>query len=155
MILHLESNILVLSSHCALKQVVSWAPLYIYAPPATSPGSATMLPTTRPKKKLSIFTSSIFPNGPVAAEEPAPAKSRVHLIRQVLIGVVSLVLAIAFIVWGPSGDFISGRAFTVSQQPVADIGGSLWLGARRSRRRTKSRISSTTGRSHFLSARHR
>jgi hypothetical protein len=77
-----------------------------------------MLPTTDPRKKPTIFTSSLFPNGqqdePVAAEEPAPVKSRVHLIRRVLIAVASVVLAVAFITWGPSGDFIAGRAFTVS-----------------------------------------
>jgi len=50
----------------------------------------------------------------VAAGEPAPAKGRVHLIREVFIRVVSLVLAVAFIVWGPAGNFIAGRAFTIT-----------------------------------------
>jgi hypothetical protein len=82
-----------------------------------------MLPTTPTKKKPAIFTS-LFSNGqrdePVAAGEPAPAKGRVHLIREVFIRVVSLVLAVAFIVWGPAGNFIAGRAFTVSMPPAWD-----------------------------------
>jgi hypothetical protein len=80
------------------------------------------LPTTRPDKKLSLFTSSLFPNGeqsnsagasgsPVVAETTSRRK---RLLRDGLILLVSIILSVAFIVWGPAGDFIAGRAFTVS-----------------------------------------
>jgi hypothetical protein len=35
------------------------------------------------------------------------------VIRDGLIVIISLILAVAFLVFGPTGDFIAGRAFTV------------------------------------------
>jgi len=76
-----------------------------------------MLPTTSPKK-LSIFTSGVPPNRqpetPIAAEGPVGGKSRVHAVRELLIRVLGIILATAFIIWGPAGDFIAGRAFTIT-----------------------------------------
>lgn len=75
-----------------------------------------MLPT-RPDKKPAIFTSSLFPNGEQEQEANTrlPEESRKkQLLRNGLVVLVSTVLAIAFIIWGPAADFIAGRAFTVS-----------------------------------------
>ncbi|KAG8765926.1 hypothetical protein FRC15_006691 [Serendipita sp. 397] len=81
-----------------------------------------MLPTTRPdKKSLNSFTfpaqgqqqvqeaDAVRTTSPVAVN-----KRRVHLLRDGLLILVSLILAVAFIVWGPKGDFLAGRAFTVT-----------------------------------------
>jgi hypothetical protein len=91
--------------------------------------------TNRPdKKKLSLFfpgiSSSDAPNDDVngagaartsagnqSTPPPTPVLAkqaqRKQMIRDGLIIAVSLILAVAFLVFGPSGDFIAGRAFTV------------------------------------------
>jgi hypothetical protein len=77
-----------------------------------------MLPSTRSdKKKPSLFTSSLFPSGEQQeASTHLPEEGRKkRLLRDGLIVVVSMVLAISFILWGPATDFIAGRAFTVSR----------------------------------------
>lgn len=110
-----------------------------------------MLPTTRPNKKLSIFTGSIFPSGqqqePDASAEPAPTSGRGRLLRTGVILLVSLILAVAFIVWGPSGDFVGGRAFTVSPvpEPIGCMSSDGRASPSRLRLPMKSRTSSTTG----------
>ncbi|KAG8829813.1 hypothetical protein FRC17_005985 [Serendipita sp. 399] len=82
-----------------------------------------MLPTTRPdRKNLTIFTSPDQQQQQPEAEAArttttspiAVNKRRVHLLRDGLILLVSMILAVAFIVWGPKGDFLAGRAFTVT-----------------------------------------
>jgi len=99
--------------------------------------SSFVTSATRPdKKKLSLFfpgisSSDVQNNGPdgVAAEagpispgalaSPSPAPvdmkkaRRKQTIRDGLIILICLVLSVAFLVFGPAGDFIAGRAFTV------------------------------------------
>ncbi|PVG02642.1 hypothetical protein CPB86DRAFT_532047 [Serendipita vermifera] len=81
-----------------------------------------MLPTTAPAKKPYLFTTSLYQNENQAQpdnveETTSPslqASRRNYMIRDALVLLVCIILSVAFIVWGPSGDFIAGRAFTVS-----------------------------------------
>lgn len=78
----------------------------------------TMLPTSRPDNKLTL--SYPFAGGEQQQENvttssaPVAPSQKGYLVREVFIRVFILILAIAFVIWGPAGDFIAGRAFTVS-----------------------------------------
>jgi hypothetical protein len=87
-----------------------------------------MSATTPPAKKPYLFTTSLFQNEnqaqPNEVEEPTSpslqASRRNYMIRDGLVLLVCIILSVAFIVWGPSGDFLAGRAFTVRVSLFAD-----------------------------------